>query len=76
MRVVQGDVIKFGRVRFQIKKLVIDKSDIEASAIDEGQENISIQKAAPSIGHRKCDSSILTQNNLRVLTTENENVTA
>jgi hypothetical protein len=30
-RVVQGDIIKFGRVRFQIKKLVVDKADLENS---------------------------------------------
>jgi hypothetical protein len=28
-RVQEGDVIKFGRVRFKVKKLVIDKLDIE-----------------------------------------------
>lgn len=27
-KVVQGDTIKFGRVRFQIKKLHIDPSDV------------------------------------------------
>lgn len=30
-RVIQGDVIKFGRVRFQVKKLVVDATDIENS---------------------------------------------
>lgn len=29
LRVVQGDTIKFGRVRFRVKKLVIDESAIE-----------------------------------------------
>jgi hypothetical protein len=33
--VVEGDVIKFGRVRFQIKKLVIDQDDVQDSAADE-----------------------------------------
>jgi hypothetical protein len=27
-RVLEGDVIKFGRVRFKVKKLVIDRLDI------------------------------------------------
>lgn len=39
-KVVQGDIIKFGRVRFQIKKLVIDRTDIDASAIDDGSETL------------------------------------
>jgi hypothetical protein len=34
-RVVEGDVIKFGRVRFQVKKLVIDQDDVQDSAADE-----------------------------------------
>ncbi len=32
IRVVKGDVIKFGRVRFQVKKLIVDPSDIENSS--------------------------------------------
>lgn len=28
MRVQEGDVIKFGRVRFKVKKIVVDPSDI------------------------------------------------
>lgn len=29
-RVAEGDVIKFGRVRFRVKKLVVDPNDIES----------------------------------------------
>ena len=31
MRVQEGDVIKFGRVRFRVKKLVVDPSDIRVN---------------------------------------------
>ncbi len=29
-RVIEGDVIKFGRVRFRVKKLVVDQMDIDS----------------------------------------------
>jgi len=35
MRVCEGDVIKFGRVRFKIKKLVVDPSDIKEARVKE-----------------------------------------
>jgi hypothetical protein len=39
MRVGEGDVIKFGRVRFKIKKLVVDRSDIKEARVKE--KNVS-----------------------------------
>lgn len=38
-KIAKGDVIKFGRVRFQVKKLVIDKSDIELTPLAAGEED-------------------------------------
>jgi hypothetical protein len=40
----EGDLIKFGRVRFLIKKLVIDADDVENSAADEDIEEDESKK--------------------------------
>lgn len=35
-KILEGDMIKFGRVRFIIRKLVIDADDVEDSAAEDG----------------------------------------
>jgi len=64
-------VIKFGRVRFKIKKLAIDRSDIDLSGIEDIAESFVQGKKAI---HLKSDSH--SSSNLRVIaTTDNENLT-
>ena len=71
-KVIEGDTIKFGRVRFRIRKLVIDKNDIESLNGDEINDMTSIPSRPGGIHN---DS--VTQNQLRQLTTlENDNMSA
>ena len=48
MRVGQGDIIKFGRVRFAVKKLVVDKSDAEVKSQRSSRRNQSIEDLGAS----------------------------
>jgi hypothetical protein len=41
MRINEGDVIKFGRVRFRVKKLVIDRANIDSLLDAEDQNDMS-----------------------------------
>ena len=44
MKIKEGDLIKFGRVRFYIKKLVVDTEDIVESAAEEANDMSSFTK--------------------------------
>lgn len=47
MKVVEGDVIKFGRVRFRVKKLVIDSTDVlEPDNKDQSLLGSSLKKSS------------------------------
>lgn len=41
MRVIEGDVIKFGRVRFKVKKLVVDKADVDSMYEGDDQNDMT-----------------------------------
>jgi len=72
-KVVEGDTIKFGRVRFKIRKLVIDKNDIESMNADDLNDMTSLP-SRPGGGN---NNDSITQNQLRQLTTlENDNISA
>eukprot|EP00347_Sterkiella_histriomuscorum_P004352 403360777 len=75
-KVMQGDTIKFGRVRFQIKKLHVDKDDILKIQQDDQQSNTNeveniTNRVAPNSSNLIDQSQ--TQNQVRLMTTEQDN---
>ena len=72
-KVVEGDTIKFGRVRFRIKKLVVDQSDIEHYREADDDELNDMASSSLNKNNRNQNDQSMTQNVLRAMTTENEN---
>ena len=51
MKVTEGDVIKFGRVRFMIKRLVVDPSDVKEEDLEKSLKSSWRQNSIDDMGY-------------------------
>jgi hypothetical protein len=66
MRVQEGDIIKFGRVRFRVKQIVIDQVDIkeeEAQGASPKKGSINYDNEAFQSGYMVNDTMLVSEAN-------------